>query len=67
MIVVTVSLPILNQMELHLVQNRNNLVQDNYESNGITFGSKLKGKLSPRSYSIQFEGKHESFFLSVPI
>ena len=32
-----------------------------FEPNGFPFGSKLKGKLSPRSYSIQFERKY-SFF-----
>ena len=46
MIVVTVSLSILNQMEIHLVQ-------------------KLKGKLSPRSYPIEFERKSKSSFVSV--
>ena len=28
-----------------------------FEPNGIQFRSKLKGKLSPRSYPIQFERK----------
>ena len=36
----------------------------NFESNGIPFGSKSKGKLSPRSYPIQFERIYS--FLSVP-
>ena len=36
-----------------------------FEPNGIPFGSKLKGKLSPRSYPIQFERKCKYNFLSV--
>ena len=36
-----------------------------FESNGIPFGSKSKGKLSPRSYPIQFERKWKYSFLSV--
>ena len=35
------------------------------EPNGIPFSSKLKGKLSPRSYPIQCERKWKSSFLSV--
>ena len=35
-----------------------------FEPNGIPFGSKLKGKLSPRSYPIQFERKWNYSFLS---
>ena len=34
------------------------------EPNGIPFGSKSKGKLSPRSYPIQFERKWKYSFLS---
>ena len=34
-----------------------------FEPNGTPFGSKMKGKLSLRSYSIQFEGKWKSIFL----
>ena len=37
----------------------------NFEPNGIPFGSKSKGKLSPRSYSIQCERKRKYSFLSV--
>ena len=37
----------------HLVQNRN----ENSHHDHILFGSKSKGKQSPRSYSIQFERK----------
>ena len=35
------------------------------ESNGNPFGSKSKGKLSPRSYPIQCEMKWKHSFLSV--
>ena len=35
-------------------------------TNGIPFGSKSKGKLSPRSYPIQCERKWKHSFLSVP-
>ena len=36
-----------------------------FEPNGNTFGSKSKGKLSPRSYPIRCEGKWKYSFLSV--
>ena len=36
-----------------------------FEQNGIPFGSKSKGKLSPKSYPIQFERKWNTSFLSV--
>ena len=36
-----------------------------FEPNGILFSSKLDRKLSPRSYSIQFERKGKSIFVSV--
>ena len=36
-----------------------------FEPNGNPFGSKSKGKLSPRSYPIQFERKWNTSFLSV--
>ena len=36
-----------------------------FEPNGIPSGWKLKGKLSPRSYSMQFERKLKSVFVSV--
>ena len=39
----------------------------NFEPNGIPFGSKSKGKLSPRSYPIQCERKWKHSFLSVRI
>ena len=35
-----------------------------FETNGIPFGSKSKGKLSPRSYPIQFVRKWKYSFLS---
>ena len=38
-----------------------------FESNGIQFGSKSKGKLSPRSYPIQCERKWKYSFLSVAL
>ena len=37
-----------------------------YNQIEILFGSKSKGKLSPRSYPIQCEGKWKYSFLSVP-
>ena len=36
-----------------------------FDSNGFPFGSKSKGKLSPRSDPIQFERKWNTSFLSV--
>ena len=36
-----------------------------YKLNGIPFGSKSKGKLSPRPYPIQCERKWNTSFLSV--
>ena len=36
-----------------------------FEPDGISFGSKSKGKLSPRSYPIQFERKLNTSFLGV--
>ena len=38
---------------------------DNFEPNGIPFGSKSKGKLSLITYPIQFERKRKYSFLSV--
>ena len=34
-----------------------------FKPNETTFGSRLKGKLSPRSYSMQFERKLKSIFV----
>ena len=36
-----------------------------FEPNGFPFGPKSKGKLSPRSYPIEFEWKSNKSFLSV--
>ena len=36
-----------------------------FEPNGILFGAKSKGKLSPQSYPLQFERKWKHSFLSV--
>ena len=38
----------------------------NFEPNGIPFGSKSNGKLSPRSYPIQVERNWEYSCVSVP-
>ena len=38
-----------------------------FEPNGTPFGSKPKGKLSPRSYPIQYERNWKNSFLSVTI
>ena len=35
-----------------------------FESNGLPFGSKSKGKISPQSYPIQCERKWKYSFLS---
>ena len=35
-----------------------------FEPNGVPFGSKSKGKLSPRSYPVQLEKKWNTNFLS---
>ena len=56
-------------LELAKVQNMMEYDRDdsftfNFEQNGISFGSKSIGKLSSRSYSIQFERKWKSNFLS---
>ena len=44
--------------------DRGNSFSFDFEQNGIPFGSKSKGKPSPRSYHIQFERKWRSSFLS---
>ena len=36
-----------------------------FEPNGIPFGSKSKGRLSPRSYPIQYERKMKYSFISL--
>ena len=45
--------------------NRGDSFPFDFEPNGIPFCSKLKGKLSPRSYPIQCERKWKDSFLSV--
>ena len=45
--------------------NRGDSFPFDFEPNGISFGSKSKGKLSPRSYPIQCERKWNTIFLSV--
>ena len=43
--------------------DRGDSIPFDFEPNGIPFGSNSKGKLSPRSYPIQFERKWKySFF-----
>ena len=59
----------MNQMDFHLVHNqKENSPYDQipfyYEPNGFPFGSKSKGKLSPRSYPIQCERKWKHSSLS---
>ena len=44
--------------------DRGDSIPFDFEPNGITFGSKSKGKLSPRSDPIQFERKLNTSFLS---
>ena len=45
--------------------DRGDSFPSDYEPNEIPFGLKSKGKLSPRSYPIQFERKWKYSFLSV--
>ena len=47
--------------------DRGDIFPFNLEPNGIPFGSKSKGKLSPRSYFIQFEKKRKYSFISVSV
>ena len=47
--------------------DRGDSFPSDFEPNRIPFGSKLKGKLSPRSYSIQFEKKWKYNFLSIGV
>ena len=46
--------------------DRGNSFPFDFEPNGFPFGSKSKGKLSPRSYPIQCERKWKYSFLIVP-
>ena len=45
--------------------DRSDSFSSDYQPNGFSFGSKSKVKLSPRSYSIQFERKWKYSFFSV--
>ena len=45
--------------------DRGDSFPSDFEPNGVPFGSKSKGKLSPRSYSIQCERKWKYSFLIV--
>ena len=45
--------------------DRGDSIPLDFESNGIPFGLKLKGELSPRLYPIQCERKWKYSFLSV--
>ena len=45
--------------------DRGDSFPSDFEQNGIPFGTKSKGKLSPRSYSIQFDRIWTDSFLSV--
>ena len=60
----------LRKLDSHFLSNRMGYDRGDsfpfdFESNEIPFGSKSKGKLSPRSYSIQCERKWKYSFLSV--
>ena len=46
--------------------DRGDSFPNDFKPNGIPFGSKSKGKLSPRSYPIQFERNWNTSFLSAP-
>ena len=50
-----------------MVYDRGDSFPFDFEPNGFLFGSKLKGKLSPRSYPIQFERKWKTSFFSVRV
>ena len=45
--------------------DRGNSFPFDFEPNEIPFGSKSEGKLSPRSYPIQFDRKCKTSFVSV--
>ena len=45
--------------------DRGDIFPFDLEPNGITFGSKSKGKLSPQPYPIQCERKWNTSFLTV--
>ena len=47
--------------------NRGDSFPFDFEPNEVLFGSESKGKLSPRSYPIQYERKWNTSFLSVAL
>ena len=60
----------IQKIYLHFLSNwmefdRGDSFPFNFKAIGISFGSKSKGKLSPLLYSIKFESKLKSIFLSV--
>ena len=62
----------LRKLYLHFLSHwmgydRGNSFPFDFEPTGIQFGSKSKGKLSPRSYPIQCERKWKYSFLSVEL
>ena len=63
-------IPALRKLDFHFLSHwvgcdRGDSFPFNSEPNGIPFGSKSNGKLSPRFYPIQCERKWKSSFLSV--
>ena len=63
----TVKLEILFYNIFKKTENIIELSSQNTLRNGFPFGSKSKGKLSPRSYPIPIERKWNTCFLSVPL
>ena len=62
----------LRKLAFHFLSNwmgydRDDSFPFDFEPNGNPFGSKSKGKLSPRSYPIQFERKWKHSFVSVDL
>ena len=62
-------LPTLRKLDFHFLTNcmgydRGDSFPSDFEPNGNPFGSKSKGKLSPRSFPIQCERKWKYSFLS---
>ena len=61
----------LRKLYIHFLSNRMGYGRGDsfpfyFEPNGIPYGSKLKGKLSPRPYPIRFERKWMHSSLSAP-
>ena len=48
-----------------MIHDRGDRFPFDFEPNGISVGSKSKGKLSPQSYPIQFESKGNISFLCI--